>query len=70
MDPIAIVQLVSAGLGMLATVAPEVAKVFTGGRPIEELTAEAIEKARALPVLTTVFDADLERRKQRDGDDS
>lgn len=61
-----VVRSVSAGLSALAEVAPEVAKLFTGGRPIEELTAEAIKRAREIPVRTGpggTWSADLERRK-------
>ncbi len=68
MDPATIVQLVtsiSSGLAALATVAPEVAEVFTGGASVEELTAQAIAKARALPTMADALDADLEERKNR-----
>lgn len=74
MDPATValvVQSVSAGLGALAQVAPSVAAAFTGGRPVEEVLAEAEAAVRALEERESAggdstagtWDRDLAQRK-------
>ena len=68
MDPATValvVQSVSAGLGALAQVAPSVAAAFTGGRPVEEVLADARKAVEALPTRTGeggAWEADLKAR--------
>ena len=44
-----VVQAVGAGLSALAQIAPSVAAIFTGGRPVAEVIAEAHKAVEALP---------------------
>jgi hypothetical protein len=64
----AVVKVVGASLEALVLLAPSVAAAFTGGRPVGELVAEALERARELPVRTGAdgtWEADLAARKRR-----
>lgn len=60
-----IVQIVAAALKALEPFAPAVVAVFTGGRPVAEVVADAEKAARALPIHVDAERRDIEARKQR-----
>lgn len=45
----AVVQMVGTGLTLLAQIAPSIAAVFTGGRPVADVIADARKAVEALP---------------------
>lgn len=44
-----VVEMVGAGLTLLAQIAPSVAAAFTGGRPVADVIADARKAVEALP---------------------
>jgi hypothetical protein len=44
-----VVEMVGAGLTLLAQIAPSVAAAFTGGRPVQDVIADAHKAVEALP---------------------
>lgn len=44
-----VVEIVGAGLSLLAQIAPSVAAAFTGGKPVADVIADARKAVEALP---------------------
>lgn len=63
------IRIIATGLTALAEIAPEVAEVFTDGRPVDQLAAEARNRAQSIPVRTGdggTWQEDMKERKNRD----